>query len=111
MQGMRLWLGAALVALAPGAAWAQVPSAVAENLSLASRILADQNVVDAFGHVSMRNPDNPKHFFMPRSLAPALTSAADIMEFDENSNASIRRAGRSFSNASSTAKSIVAALM
>ena len=87
MQGMRLWLGAALVALAPGAAWAQVPPAVAENLAVASPILADQNVVDAFGHVSMRNPDNPKHFFMPRSLAPALTSAADIMEFDENSNA------------------------
>ena len=61
------------------------PQAIAEDLAVASRILADQGVVDAFGHVSMRNPNNPKHFFMSRSLAPALTTPADIMEFDEDS--------------------------
>ncbi|MFO1166984.1 MAG: class II aldolase/adducin family protein [Rhodoblastus sp.] len=87
MQGTRLLLGALLLAVGPAGAQAQVPPTVADNLAVASRILADQGVVDAFGHVSMRSPDNPAHFFMPRSLAPALTTPADIMEFDENSNA------------------------
>ncbi|MDE2363411.1 MAG: class II aldolase/adducin family protein [Hyphomicrobiales bacterium] len=74
-------------ALGAAPAAAQVaPKAIAEDLAVASRILADQGVVDAFGHVSMRNPNNPRHFFMSRSLAPALTTPADIMEFDENSN-------------------------
>ena len=76
-------MAAALVALPARAQTA--PSAVAEDLATGSRILADQNVVDAFGHVSMRSPNNPAHFYMSRSLAPALTTAADIMEFDENS--------------------------
>lgn len=89
MRSRRLTYGAVLLALLPAAARAQtpVPAAAAENLAVASRILADQGVVDAFGHVSLRSPDNPKHFFMPRSIAPALTTPADILEFDENSNA------------------------
>ena len=59
-----------------------VDRAVLEELAAASRILADQGVVDAFGHVSMRHPANPNRFLMSRSLAPALVTADDIMEFD-----------------------------
>jgi ribulose-5-phosphate 4-epimerase/fuculose-1-phosphate aldolase len=59
-----------------------VDRAVLEELAAASRILADQGVVDAFGHVSMRHPANPNRFLMSRSLAPALVTAEDIMEFD-----------------------------
>jgi HCOMODA/2-hydroxy-3-carboxy-muconic semialdehyde decarboxylase len=53
---------------------------VLENLAAGSRILADQGVFDAAGHVSMRHPDNPQHFLMSRSLAPALVTAGDILE-------------------------------
>ena len=59
-----------------------VDRAILEELAAASRILADQGVVDAFGHVSMRHPANPNRFLMSRSLAPALVTADDIMEFD-----------------------------
>lgn len=52
-----------------------------EDLATASRILADQGVVDAFGHVSMRHPSAPDRFLMSRAIAPALVTADDIMEF------------------------------
>jgi HCOMODA/2-hydroxy-3-carboxy-muconic semialdehyde decarboxylase len=58
-----------------------VPRSVFEDLAAASRILADQGVVDGFGHVTMRHPNEPERFFMSRSLAPALVTADDIMEF------------------------------
>jgi HCOMODA/2-hydroxy-3-carboxy-muconic semialdehyde decarboxylase len=54
---------------------------VLEDLAAASRILVDQGVFDAAGHVSMRHPDKPNRFLMSRSLAPALVTADDIMEF------------------------------
>lgn len=59
-----------------------VDSAAIEDLVAASRILADQGVLDAFGHVSMRDPRNPNRFLMSRNLAPALVTADDIMLFD-----------------------------
>lgn len=54
---------------------------ILEDLAAASRILADQGVVDAFGHVSMRHPKAPDRFLMSRAVAPALVAADDIMEF------------------------------
>lgn len=57
-----------------------VPRAVLEDLAAASRILADQGVFDAAGHVSMRHPRQADRFLMSRSLAPALVTADDIME-------------------------------
>jgi hypothetical protein len=59
-----------------------VDAALLEDLAVGSRLLADAGVVDAFGHVSARHPGNPNHFLMSRSLAPALVTPADIMEFD-----------------------------
>jgi HCOMODA/2-hydroxy-3-carboxy-muconic semialdehyde decarboxylase len=52
-----------------------------DDLAAASRILADQGVFDAAGHVSMRHPSRAERFLMSRSLAPALVTADDIMEF------------------------------
>lgn len=52
-----------------------------EDLAAASRILVDQGVFDAAGHVSMRHPGYSERFLMSRSLAPALVTADDIMEF------------------------------
>jgi ribulose-5-phosphate 4-epimerase/fuculose-1-phosphate aldolase len=60
--------------------------AVLEDLAAASRILADQGVVDAFGHVTVRHPTNPEHFLMTRSLAPALATPVDIVELDLDGN-------------------------
>jgi ribulose-5-phosphate 4-epimerase/fuculose-1-phosphate aldolase len=51
------------------------------NLVIGNRILAHQNVVDAYGHISVRPPANPERFLLSRSLAPELVAAADIMEF------------------------------
>ena len=51
-----------------------------EDLALASRILVDQGVFDAAGHVSMRHPARDDRFLMSRSLAPALVTASDIIE-------------------------------
>jgi ribulose-5-phosphate 4-epimerase/fuculose-1-phosphate aldolase len=53
-----------------------------KDLVIANRILAKEDVVDAYGHVSVRHPDNPKHFFISRSLAPELIEAGDVVELD-----------------------------
>src|SRR5258708_19009516 len=55
-----------------------------EDLVYANRILSDQGVVDAFGHVSSRDDKNPDRFLLARSVAPALVTKADILEFDRN---------------------------
>src|SRR3954465_4827603 len=53
---------------------------VIKDLVIANRILAREEVVDAYGHVSIRNPDNPKHFFLSRSVSPELVERDDIVE-------------------------------
>lgn len=58
-----------------------------KRLVAANRILANENVVDAFGHVSVRDPRNPERFVMSRSRSPALVEHADLMEFDLEGNA------------------------
>lgn len=55
------------------------------DLAAASRILATQGVVDGFGHVSMRHPTAPGRYLMSRSLAPALVTPADLVEYDLDS--------------------------
>jgi ribulose-5-phosphate 4-epimerase/fuculose-1-phosphate aldolase len=53
-----------------------------QDLVLANRILAKEEVVDAYGHVSVRHPDDPKRFLIARSLAPDLVGPEDIVELD-----------------------------
>src|SRR3989475_10965200 len=57
-----------------------------EDLVAAYRILAQQGVVDGYGHVSARHNRNPNRFIMARSLAPELVTAADLLEFDLDRN-------------------------
>lgn len=93
----RRWLGGAVAlaaaAAAPRRALAQASSAgpadprLLEDLVAANRILVDQGVLDGYGHVSVRHPANPSRYLMARSLAPALVTAADILEYDLDSNA------------------------
>jgi ribulose-5-phosphate 4-epimerase/fuculose-1-phosphate aldolase len=52
-----------------------------DELVIANRILAAEKVCDAFGHVSMRHPDDPKLFLLSRGRAPELIQASDIMQF------------------------------
>jgi len=54
--------------------------AVAE-LALANRILAHEGVLDAFGHVSIRHPDDPGRYLLSRSRSPMLIEASDILEY------------------------------
>ena len=58
-----------------------VSSAIRELVD-ANHILFDQGVVDGFGHVSMRHPIKPDHFLLARSMAPALVTEGDVLEFD-----------------------------
>jgi ribulose-5-phosphate 4-epimerase/fuculose-1-phosphate aldolase len=59
--------------------------ALIDDLVAASRILAQHEVLDAYGHVSARSDKHPERFIMSRSLAPALVTAADLMELDADS--------------------------
>src|SRR5499433_3824086 len=52
-----------------------------EDLVTANRILAREDVVDAFGHISVRHPDNPQRYLLSRSRAPELIEPGDILEF------------------------------
>jgi ribulose-5-phosphate 4-epimerase/fuculose-1-phosphate aldolase len=52
-----------------------------EDIVAANRILSRENVVDAYGHVSMRHPDNAQRFLLSRARAPEAIVADDIMEF------------------------------
>ena len=58
-----------------------------EELVLANHIMYDQNVVDGYGHISVRNPSNPNTFFLDRSVAPSVVTVEDIIEFDMNGKA------------------------
>jgi ribulose-5-phosphate 4-epimerase/fuculose-1-phosphate aldolase len=55
-----------------------------EDLVYANRILYQQAVLDGFGHVSVRSDKDPSHFLMARSMAPALVTSNDIMEYDKS---------------------------
>jgi len=52
-----------------------------EEVVTANRILAREGVVDSFGHVSARHPDNPQRFLLSRARAPDCIEVGDIMEF------------------------------
>jgi ribulose-5-phosphate 4-epimerase/fuculose-1-phosphate aldolase len=56
------------------------------DLVIANRILAHENVVDAYGHVSVRHPENPRRYLLARSLSPEMVERGDIMEFDLEGN-------------------------
>lgn len=51
------------------------------DLVAANRILAHEDIVDCYGHVSARNLETPAHFFMSRSRSPELVAFDDILEF------------------------------
>ena len=56
-----------------------------EDLVAANRILAEHGVIDAYGHVSLRSPDNPNRFLLARAIAPQTVQIEDILEYDLDS--------------------------
>jgi HCOMODA/2-hydroxy-3-carboxy-muconic semialdehyde decarboxylase len=50
-------------------------------LALANRIVAYEGVLDGFGHVSVRHPENAGRYLLSRSRSPELVEPADILEF------------------------------
>ena len=56
-----------------------------EDLVVAYRTLAEEGVIDAYGHVSVRSESDPKRYLMARQLAPELVTENDILEFDLDS--------------------------
>jgi HCOMODA/2-hydroxy-3-carboxy-muconic semialdehyde decarboxylase len=57
-----------------------------DDLVSANHILANEGVVDAYGHVSARHDRIPGRYLLSRDLAPALVTADDILEYDLDSN-------------------------
>jgi ribulose-5-phosphate 4-epimerase/fuculose-1-phosphate aldolase len=88
----RRFLLAATLSAAALPAWAQSKSAgpadpaLLDDLVAANRILYDQGVVDGFGHVSVRHDKDPNRYLLSRSMAPALVTVDDILEYDLDSN-------------------------
>ena len=59
-------------------------AAIADTLNqlvIANRILAREDVIDDFGHVSVRNPNDPGRYFLSCSRSPEIVTRNDIMEF------------------------------
>jgi ribulose-5-phosphate 4-epimerase/fuculose-1-phosphate aldolase len=56
------------------------------ELVTANRVIAHLKLVDSFGHITIRNPENPQRFFMSRSRAPSLVMKEDILEFNLDSS-------------------------
>jgi HCOMODA/2-hydroxy-3-carboxy-muconic semialdehyde decarboxylase len=56
-----------------------------ELVARANRMIANEGVLDAFGHVTMRHPADPQRYLMSRSRAPELVQPEDILEFTLNS--------------------------
>ena len=67
-----------------------------EDIVAANRILAQQGILDGYGHVSVRQDAAPSRYLLSRSLAPALATAADIQQYDLDSNPLDRAARPSF---------------
>ncbi len=78
---------------APPASAGPLDPNLVEDLVAANRILTQQGVLDAQGHVSVRHNRDPNRYVISRSLAPELVTPDDLMEYDLDSNP-VNAAGR-----------------
>ena len=77
-------LSLGVLALVPQVGGLPGPPLLLDDLVAANHILANENVLDGYGHVSVRHPADRSHFLLARSLAPESVTAADIMEHDRD---------------------------
>lgn len=76
--------GARRASAQPTAEGAVPPLPEFRRLVAANRVLANEGVVDAFGHVSVRDPRDATRFVLARSRSPALVELEDLMEFTQD---------------------------
>lgn len=81
-----MWVASVATAQQVPVSGGPVDPQLIEDLVAANRILADQGVLDGWGHVSVRHPRDPNRYLLSRSRAPELVSTDDILEFDLDSN-------------------------
>ena len=55
------------------------------QLIVTTRIMANEEVLDAFGHVSVRHPHDRNRYFIPRHRAPELAEISDLVELNLDS--------------------------
>src|SRR5579871_6798461 len=103
---MRLFAGSMVlaglfIAAGNGAVMSQTKSAQdAENaqriadLVIAYKILLNENVLDSFGHVSVRSATDPTRFFMLFAMPPSLVTAEDVIEYSTADSQPIDPRGR-----------------
>src|ERR1700686_1668143 len=58
-----------------------------EDLVAAYRTLAEHDVIDAYGHVSVRSEKDPNRYYLAGHIAPELVTEEHIIEYDLDSNA------------------------
>jgi ribulose-5-phosphate 4-epimerase/fuculose-1-phosphate aldolase len=81
-----MWVASVATAQQVPVSGGPVDPQLIEDLVAANRILADQGVLDGWGHISVRHPRDPNRYLLSRSRAPELVSTDDILEFDLDSN-------------------------
>jgi ribulose-5-phosphate 4-epimerase/fuculose-1-phosphate aldolase len=55
--------------------------ALIDDIVTANRILSTENIVDGYGHVSVRHPTKPDRYLLSRARAPHCIEPDDIMEY------------------------------
>ena len=57
------------------------PADLISDLVAGNHILASENILDGYGHISVRRPQNKDRFLLSPSIAPESVTAADILEY------------------------------
>jgi ribulose-5-phosphate 4-epimerase/fuculose-1-phosphate aldolase len=81
------WFLLCSVLVAVPSLMAQKHRPIVDELVIANHILANTGVLDAYGHVSVRDDRNPNHYLLARHMAAGLVTADDIIEYDLDSKA------------------------
>ncbi|WP_102960795.1 class II aldolase/adducin family protein [Mangrovicella endophytica] len=55
---------------------------VFEELVTGTKILINEGIMDVFGHISARDPEDPNYFFLAQKLAPAVITVDDMQRFN-----------------------------
>jgi len=77
---------AAIISALPALPQAKkAPPPLVQELVLANHILSNEGVLDAYGHVSVRDPNNPNHYWLAKHMAAGTVTATDIIEYDLDS--------------------------
>ncbi len=67
-----------------------------KDLVTANHVLSNENILEAYGHVSVRDPENPKHFLLSRSKSPRFVEEEDILIFDFDGNVQVETQHRPY---------------